>query len=71
MAKGRGDAPQQWRLAYRVFRGTFTSWEELFKEAAQFATEVGPERLVSISHSADSGDGVVTVWFWTEAGETA
>jgi hypothetical protein len=52
------------RVAWRVFRGSFASWERLFDEAAAFASEVGPERLISISHSADHHDGVVTVWYW-------
>jgi hypothetical protein len=55
-----------WRLAYKYFRGTFATWDGLFSEAAQFATEVGPERVVGISHSSDQGNGVVTVWYWTE-----
>jgi hypothetical protein len=52
------------RATYRVFRGTFASWEQLFEEAAAFATQVGPERLISISHSEDGNDGVVAVWYW-------
>ena len=52
-------------MAYQVFRGTWSSWEDLFGQAASFATEIGPERVISISHSADNSDGVVTVWYWT------
>ena len=52
------------RVAFRVFRAGFGSWEALFNEAAAFATEIGRERLISISHSADHHDGVVTVWYW-------
>jgi hypothetical protein len=55
----------KWRLEYRVFRGTFTSREELFTQAAVFANELGPERVVSTSHSEDKNDGVVAVWYWT------
>ena len=51
-------------VAYRSFRGTFKSWEALFDEAAAFATELGRERLISISHSSDHSEGVVTVWYW-------
>lgn len=58
-------AKPQWRLCFRFFRGTLESWESLFSDAAAFATEVGPERLVSVSHSEDANDGVVTVWYWT------
>ena len=55
------------RATFRLFRGTFASWEQLFDEAAAFATQVGPERLISISHSEDENHGVVAVWYW-EAG---
>jgi hypothetical protein len=58
-----------WRMSYKVFRGTFATWESLFSEAAEFATSVGPERVISISHSEDDDDGVVTVWYWTDETE--
>jgi len=54
------------RVAFRHFRDRWKSWEELFQEAADFAGTVGPQRLISISHSADQSDGVVTVWYWKE-----
>jgi hypothetical protein len=54
------------RVAFQHFRGTWSSWEELFQRAADFATSVGPERVISISHSADKNDGVITVWYWEE-----
>lgn len=49
---------------FRVFRSSMTSWNNLFAEAAQFASSIGPQRLISISHSSDHSDGVVTVWYW-------
>lgn len=52
------------KVKYKHFRGVLKSWEQLFEEAARFATEVGEERLISISHSADHSDGLVTVWYW-------
>jgi len=52
------------RVTWRVFRGTLATWDQLFDEAAAFASELGPERVISISHSADRSDGVVTVWYW-------
>ncbi len=51
---------------FRTFRGVFASWPSLFADAARFATEVGRDRVISISHSADRSDGVVTVWYWDE-----
>lgn len=52
------------QVAYRVFRSSFSSCDTLFEEAAEFATQLGPGRVISISHSEDKNDGVVTVWYW-------
>ena len=52
------------RVGYKMFRGTFNSWENLFASAAEFATELGETRLISVSHSCAGTDGVVTVWYW-------
>jgi hypothetical protein len=54
-------------VRYRLFRGTLSTWDDLFAEAAEFATALGAERLISISHSEDKDDGVVTVWYWEDA----
>ena len=58
------EAPK-WTVAYRVFRGTFISWEGLFDEATAFANELGSEKIINISHSEDQSDGVVVVWYYT------
>jgi hypothetical protein len=55
------------QVRFEVFRGTFATWNTLFEQAAEFASQVGPEWLISISHSADRGEGVVTVWYWGAA----
>ncbi len=52
-------------VGFKVFRGSLASWDELFSEAAAFATEIGPFKLINISHSEDDNEGVVTVWYWT------
>ena len=49
-----------------TFRGILISWEELFQKACEFATEIGDERLISISHSENHQKGVVAVWYWSE-----
>ena len=55
------------RVIAKTFRATFKSWNQLFGEASDFASELPPERLISISHSSDAGgEGVVTVWYWGE-----
>ena len=51
-------------VQFKMFRGTLSTWNTLFTQAAQFASTIAPEKLISISHSADSLDGVVTVWYW-------
>ena len=53
------------QMSYRVFRGSFSTWDQLFEQAAALATELGETRVVSISHSCSGTDGVVTVWYWT------
>ena len=53
-------------VRYEIFRGVMASWPELFEKASVFATELGPHRLISISHSEDQNDGVIAVWYWEE-----
>jgi hypothetical protein len=54
------------RVAFRLFRSSWASWEGLLMEAASFASQIGRDRLISISHSEDQNEGVVTVWYWTD-----
>ena len=54
-------------VRFEMFRGTLKSWPELFEKAATFATKVGRENLISISHSEDQQDGVIAVWYWGDA----
>ncbi|HNS18940.1 MAG TPA: hypothetical protein PKH24_00500 [Sedimentisphaerales bacterium] len=51
-------------VKFEVFRGVFTTWPALFQQAADFASGLGPDRVIGISHSDDHSDGVVTVWYW-------
>ncbi|HEV7857407.1 MAG TPA: hypothetical protein VGO91_02040 [Pyrinomonadaceae bacterium] len=51
-------------VRFEIFRSWTSSWEDLFADAAAFASRVGPENLINISHSEDSNEGVVTVWYW-------
>ncbi len=52
-------------MKYEFFRGTLASWDKLFEDAAAFATRLGWDRVVNISHSCDQRDGLVTVWYWS------
>jgi hypothetical protein len=60
------------RVNFRIFQSSFSSWKSLFQEAADFAGTIAPDHLITISHSADKGEGVVCVWFWEdEPGDAA
>ena len=52
------------KVQTKVFRSSFSSWAKLFEEAAEFASEIGRDRLIAISHSGDHGEGIVVVWYW-------
>ena len=56
---------------YKMFRGTMTTWDDLFDDAAQFATELGEMRVINVSHSCAGSDGVVTVWYWSDESSEA
>ena len=61
----RGAAPI---VNYKYFKRTLATWDEMFVEAAQFAEQIGRERLIGISHSQTHYEGVVAVWYWGEPG---
>lgn len=67
--EGAAEQAVKWRMAYRYVRGTLATWDELFTQAADIASRIGPERVLNISHSSDKGNGVVTVWYWKTEGE--
>ena len=51
----------------RKFSSSTKSWDALCAEASAFATEVGRDRLITISVAAFGGSiegGVVGVWYW-------
>ena len=54
-------------VAFRVFRSTGFADLQLdptAAAAAEFASSLGPERLISISHALDVHVHLVTVWYW-------
>ena len=53
------------QVKFEEFRGLLTSWTDVFGRAAEFASEIGPDRVINISHSQD---GTVAVWYWSELG---
>jgi hypothetical protein len=54
------------RVCFKVFQSMTQSWDDLFGDAARFATDLGRDRLICISHSHEEHVGVVTVWYWSD-----
>ena len=52
---------------FKIFKSATSPWPAIFATAARFATSLGPERLIGISHSCDQNVAVVTVWYWAFA----
>jgi len=60
------------KVQCRKFLSSSRPWDTLINEAAEFATGIGPERLINISSSAAGGSdafgfgaqGVIFVWYW-------
>lgn len=50
-------------VTFKMFRGMSKSWTSLFREACDFASLLEDGKLISISHSSEHGEGVVTVWY--------
>lgn len=53
-------------VKFKTFHGVFKTRRRLFEMAAELASEIGPERVINISHSESQGGGVVTVWYWSD-----
>ena len=53
-------------VKFKIFRSPVSSWEKLFEAASSFATRIGKENVINISHSWGTPEGIVTVWYWGE-----
>jgi hypothetical protein len=51
------------QVKFRFWKSGFSVWQDMFQEAANFASQLGRDRLINISHSGDEGMGVVAVWY--------
>ncbi len=54
------------RLFFKAFDSKMASREKLFKAAVEFANQIGRERLLTLSHSEDRDNIVITIWYWAE-----
>src|SRR5262245_15898572 len=52
------------RVLFKAFDSKMASREKLFKHAAEFASNIGPDRLITMSHSEDRDNIVITIWYW-------
>lgn len=58
-------------LKAKVFESSMKSWESLCGEVSEFASGIGPERLVNVSMAASGGGewalvgslGTIIVWY--------
>jgi hypothetical protein len=55
------------KVQFKVLRGSLSRWETLAEEAAEFASQIEPERLISISQSSET----VIVWYWSDQDSNA
>jgi len=52
------------QVKFEIFKSWNKSWATLCAEAAKFASDKGPERLINVSVSEDQNEGVIVVWYW-------
>lgn len=54
------------RITFKAFDSKMASREKLFKAGLEFANKLEPDKLITITHSEDRDNIVLTVWYWTE-----
>jgi len=51
-------------VRFKTFRTATERWEQLFSDAAEFASAIGDQQIINITTSCDQYDSLVTVWYW-------
>jgi hypothetical protein len=54
------------RVLFKTYESKMASREKLFRYASEFATQLGRDRLISLSHSEDRDNIIISVWYWGE-----
>jgi hypothetical protein len=54
------------RLFFKSFDSKMASREKLFKAAVEYANQLGRDRILTLSHSEDRDNIVITIWYWAE-----
>jgi hypothetical protein len=54
------------RIVYKSFDSKMASREKLFKAVVDFANRIERKDLITLTHSEDRDNIVVTIWYWTD-----
>ncbi len=54
------------KVCHRIFKSQYRYWDDICTEAADFASTIPADRLISVSQSCDHSTGVVVVWYYDE-----
>src|SRR5262249_11794183 len=57
------------RITFKTFDSKMASREKLFKAAVDFANKIDPHDLITITHSEDRDNIVLTIWYFTDEPE--
>ena len=52
------------RTHFKEFKSSTKFWTTMFEEAAEFASTIGQDRLITITQSCDHNTAVIVVWYW-------
>lgn len=52
------------KVHHQMFQSSFKFWDEICSEAAEFASTIPPDQLITITQSCDHSKGVVVVWYY-------
>jgi hypothetical protein len=53
-------------VSSKTFQSRTRSWDDLRQDAAQFASSVGRDNLITITVVLEAPKGILTVWYWSE-----
>jgi len=49
---------------FKIFKSLSEPWDAMSRQVADYLTELGPEKVISVSHSHEGHIGVIIVWYW-------
>lgn len=54
------------RMTFKSFDSKMASRDKLFKAAVEFANKLDRKDLITVTHSEDRDNIVITIWYWTD-----